>query len=83
MILSIHGPGELSMPYQEVRSAVAGMPITETPARPSTEQRIAATPLQVVDFTATAAMRAAEAAAIIVLLPPAAVWNGIAKLFNG
>ena len=83
VLLSIHGPGELCMPYQEVRSAVAGMPITETPVRPSIGQRIAATPLQVVDFTATAAMRAAEAAAIIVLLPPAAVWNGIAKLFNG
>lgn len=83
VLLSIHGPGELCMPYQEVRSAVDGMPITETPSRPSIGQRIAATPLQVVDFTATAAMRAAEAAAIIVLLPPAAVWNGIAKLFNG
>ena len=83
VLLSIHGPGELCMPYQEVRSAVAGMPITETPARPSIGQRIAATPLQVVDFTATVAMTTAEVAGIIAILPISAVWNGVAKLFNG
>ena len=83
VLLSIHGPGELCMPYQEVRSAVAGMPITETPAQASMGQHIAAAPLQVVDCAATVAMCATETAVIIVLLPPSAVWNAIGKLING
>ena len=71
------------IPCWEISTAVATMPITEPAHQPSTGQRLAAAPLEVVDATATIAMRATELAAIIVLLPPAAVWNGIAKLFNG
>ncbi len=70
-------------PCWEISTAVASMPITGPAPQPSTMQRLAAAPLEVVDTTATIAMRATELAFIIVILPPSAVWNGITKLING
>ena len=77
------GPSGLCAPYLEVSSAVACMPITQQAEKPATWRRIVAVPLEAVDFTATVAMTTAEVAGIIAILPIAAVWNGVAKLFNG
>lgn len=70
-------------PYEKVQGNVTGMPITQQAESPATWKRIVAVPLEAVDFTATVAMKTTEAAGIIILLPIAAEWNGIAKLFNG
>lgn len=76
-------PSGFCAPYLEVSSAVACMPITQQAEEPATWRRIVAVPLEAVDFTATVAMTTAEVAGIIAILPIAAVWNGVAKLFNG
>lgn len=69
--------------YEPVQGAVDGMPITE-PAEPVARwRRAAAVPLEFVDFSATTVMVTTELAGIIAILPFAAVYNGIAKIFNG
>ena len=77
------GPSGFCAPYLEVSSAVACMPITQQAEEPATWRRIVAVPLEAVDLTATVAMTTAEVAGIIAILPISAVWNGVAKLFNG
>ena len=69
--------------YEEVRGEVGGMPITQQAEEPATWRHIVAVPLEAVDITATVTMRTAETAGIIALLPVSAVWNIIAKIFNG
>ena len=76
-------PSGICAPYQEISSAVANMPITRQAEEPATWRRIVAVPLEAVDLTATVAMTTAEVAGIIAILPISAVWNGVAKLFNG
>ena len=77
------GPSGFCAPYLEVSSAVACMPITQQAEVPATWRSIVAVPLEAVDLTATVAMTTAEVAGIIAILPISAVWNGVAKLFNG
>ena len=77
------GPSGFCAPYLEVSSAVACMPITQQAEEPATWRSIVAVPLEAVDLTATVAMTTAEVAGIIAILPISAVWNGVAKLFNG
>lgn len=69
-----------SRPYSEITTPVAGMPITEAAPQPTTGQHLAAVPLEVFDTTATIALCTAEQAAILAILPVAAVCNIVGKI---
>ena len=69
-----------SIPYSEITTPVAGMPITEAAPQPTTGQHLAAVPLEVFDTTATIALCTAEQAAILAILPVAAVCNVVGKI---